>query len=89
MLIVDDGTLTDASIQVELSTVQDKILSTDTHSYASGEYVNLIAEVNHTETYKVEKYARVDQIPEGSTTMTIQRLDDMWGTVTVNPYIPS
>ena len=86
LLIVDDGTLTDASIQVELSTVQNKILSTDTHSYASGEYVNLIAEVNHTETYKVEKYARVDQIPEGSTTMTIQRLDDMWGTVIILDY---
>ena len=87
--IVADGTVADVDTEIQLSDVQTKLLDTDTHTYAEGEYVVLIAEQNHEEEYEEEKYARVDQIPEGSTTMTIQRLDDMWGTVVVNPYIPS
>ena len=31
----------------------------------------------------------LSDIPEGSVTMSVQRLDELWGTVTVNPYIPS
>ena len=87
--IVADGTVADVDTEIQLSDVQTKLLDTDTHTYAEGEYVVLIAEQNHEEEYEEEKYARVDQIPEGSTTMTIQRLDDMWGTVVVNPYIES
>ena len=87
--IVADGTVADVDTEIQLSDVQTKLLDTDTHTYAEGEYVVLIAEQNHEEEYEEEKYARVDQIPEGSTTMSVQRLDDMWGTVVVNPYIPS
>lgn len=84
--IVADGTVADVDTEIQLSDVQAKLLDTDTHTYAEGEYVVLIAEQNHEEEYEEEKYARVDQIPEGSTTMTIQRLDDMWGTITVLDY---
>ena len=88
LTIVDDSVIP-SSTEVKLSDVQAKVLESDTHTYAVGEIVKLISEVNHTRTHKEEIYARVDQIPEGSTTMTIQRLDDMWGTVSVKPYIPS
>ena len=88
LTIVDDSS-TPSSTEIKLSDVQAKVLSTDTHTYAVGEIVILVNEKNHEETHEEEIYARIDQIPEGSTTMTIQRLDDMWGTVTVNPYIPS
>ena len=87
--IVADGTVADVDTEIQLSDVQTKLLDTDTHTYAEGEYVVLIAEQNHEEEYEEEKYARVDQIPEGSTTMSVQRLDEIWGTVLVNPYIPS
>lgn len=88
LTIVDDS-VTPSSTEIKLSDVQAKVLSTDTHNYVIGEIVKLIPEVSHEESHEEEIYARVDQIPEGSTTMTIQRLDDIWGTVVVNPYIPS
>ena len=87
--IVADGTVADVDKEIQLSDVQAKLLTTDSHVYAEGEYVILIPEQNHEEEYEEEKYARVDQIPDGSTTMSVQRLDDMWGTVVVNPYIES
>lgn len=87
--IVNDGTMTDVSTEIELSTVQAKILETDTHSYVSGEYVILISETSHTETYEESIYLPRSEAPEGTVTMTIQRLDEIWGTVLVEPYIPS
>ena len=88
LTIVDDS-VTPSSTEIKLSDVQAKVLSTDNHTYAVGENVILVNEKNHEESHEEEIYARVDQIPEGSTTMTIQRLDELWGKIVVNPYIES
>ena len=88
LTIVDDSS-TPSSTEIKLSDVQAKVLSTDTHTYTVGEVVKLIPEVNHEESHKEEIYARREDIPEGSVTMSVQRLDDLWGNVVVNPYIPS
>ena len=88
LTIVDDSS-TPSSTEIKLSDVQAKVLSTDTHTYAVGEVVILVDEQSHISTHKEEIYARREDIPEGSVTMSVQRLDDMWGNVVVNPYIPS
>ena len=88
LTIVDDSVIP-SSTEVKLSDVQAKVLESDTHTYAVGEMVILVDEQSHTSTHKEEIYAKREDIPEGSTTMTIQRLDDMWGNVVVTPYIPS
>ena len=84
--IVSDGTLTDSNTEIELSTVQAKLLNTDTHVYAENEYVILVAETSVQETYKEEKYAKRSEIPEGSLTMTVEEFNNMWGTTTVLSY---
>ena len=84
--IVDNGSLTDVDTQVELSTVQGKILDTDTHSYVSGEYVILIPETSHTEIYEESIYLPRSEVPESATFMTIKEFDDMWGTTEILPY---
>ena len=89
LIIVDDGSLTDVDKEIQLSDVQSKLLDTDSHNYVSGEYVNLILETSHTETYEETIYLPRSEAPKGSTTMSVQRLDEIWGTVLVNPYIPS
>ena len=88
LTIVDDSS-TPSSTEIKLSDVQAKVLSTDTHTYAVGEVVILVDEQSHISTHKESIYARREDIPEGSTTMSVQRLNDMWGNVVVNPYIPS
>ena len=88
LTIVDDSS-TPSSTEVKLSDVQAKVLSTDTHTYTVGEVVVLVNEQSHISTHKEEIYARREDIPEGSTTMTIQRLDELWGKVVVNPYTES
>ena len=88
LTIVDDSS-TPSSTEIKLSDVQAKVLSTDTHTYAVGEVVVLVNEQSHISTHKEEIYARREDIPEGSTTMTIQRLDELWGKVVVNPYTES
>lgn len=60
LVIVENGTLTDSSTQVELSKVQNKILPTDTHIYSIGEYVNLIYETAHEEIVSDTIYRRKD-----------------------------
>lgn len=84
--IVNDGTLTDVSTEIELSTVQAKILETDTHSYVINEYVVLVDEVNHEESHDEEIYARIEQIPEGAELMTVQEFNNMWGEVIILDY---
>ena len=81
--IVNDGTLTDVSTEIELSTVQAKILETDVHSYVINEYVVLVDEVNHEESHDEEIYARVEQIPEGAVTLSL----DEWNTYSNNLVI--
>ena len=88
LTIVDDSVIP-SSTEVKLSDVQAKVLESDTHTYTVGEIVKLISEQTSIRTHKEEIYARVDQIPEDTPTMTIQRLDNIWGTVSVKPYIQS
>ena len=88
LTIVDDSS-TPSSTEIKLSDVQAKLLDDDAHNYVIGEIVKLIPEVNHEESHEEEIYAKKSDIPEGSTTMTIQRLDELWGKVVVNPYTES
>ena len=88
LTIVDDSVIP-SSTEVKLSDVQSKVLESDTHTYAVGEMVKLISEQTSIRTHKEEIYAKREDIPEGSTTMTIQRLNEVWGTISVEPYIPS
>ena len=87
--IVADGTVADVDKEIQLSDVQAKLLTTDSHVYAEGEYVILIPEQNHEQEYEESIYLPRSEVPEGSTTMSVQRLNDLWGNVVVNPYIPS
>ena len=87
--IVADGTVADVDKEIQLSDVQAKLLNTDGHVYAEGEYVILIPEQNREEEYEETIYLPRSEVPEGSTTMSLQRLDELWGKVVVNPYIGS
>ena len=69
--IVADGTVADIDKEIQLSDVQAKLLTTDSHVYAEGEYVILRPEQNREEEYEEEIYARKESIPEGVTTMSI------------------
>lgn len=60
LVIVADGSLTNASTQVELSTVNNKLLHSDTHIYAVGEYVTLTVR----EKYRTEKYCTKDFVKD-------------------------
>ena len=84
--IVDDGSIADASTEIEISTVNNKKLETDIHTYATGEYVELIAETNHEETYEESTYLPRSEAPEEATLMTITEFNDMWGTTEILPY---
>ena len=88
LTIVDDSVIP-SSTEVKLSDVQAKVLESDTHTYAVGEIVKLISEQTSIRTHKEPIYAKREDIPEDTPTMTIQRLDDIWGNVVVTPYIPS
>ena len=87
--IVADGTVADVDKEIQLSDVQAKLLNTDGHVYAEGEYVILIPEQNREEEYEETIYLPRSEVPEGSTTMSLQRLDELWGKVVVNPYTES
>ena len=84
--IVADGTVADVDKEIQLSDVQAKLLGTDVHSYATGEYVVLIPEQNHEQEYEESIYLPRSEAPEGSTFMTIKEFDDMWGTTEILPY---
>ena len=86
LIIVDDGTLSNPDVEIELSSVQSKLLDTDVHSYATGEYVVLIPEQNHEQEYEESIYLPRSEVPEGSTFMTIKEFDDMWGITEILPY---
>ena len=86
LIIVDDGSLTDVDKEIQLSDVQSKLLDTDSHSYVSGEYVNLIPETSHTETYEETIYLPRSETPEGNILMTTDEFNNMWGEVVVLDY---
>ena len=70
LTIVDDSS-TPSSTEIKLSDVQSKVLSTDTHTYAVGEVVILVNEQSHISTHKESIYARREDIPDGSTTLSL------------------
>ena len=84
--IVADGTVADIDKEIQLSDVQAKLLTTDSHVYAEGEYVILIPEQNHEEEYEESVYLPRSEAPEGSTLMTLETFNNMWGTVEVLDY---
>ena len=84
--IVDDGTVADVDKEIQLSDVQAKLLTTDGHVYAEGEYVILIPEQNREEEYEESIYLPRSEVPESATFMTIKEFDDMWGTTEILPY---
>ena len=85
--IVADGTVADVDKEIQLSDVQAKLLTTDGHVYAEGEYVILIPEQNREEEYEETIYLPRSEVPESATFMTIKEFDDMWGTTEILPYI--
>ena len=85
LTIVDDSVIP-SSTEVKLSDVQAKVLSTDTHTYTVGEVVILVNEQSHISTHKEEIYARREDIPKGSTLMTLETLNNIWGTIEVLDY---
>ena len=84
--IVANGTVADVDKEIQLSDVQAKLLTTDGHVYAEGEYVILIPEQNHEEEYEESIYLPRSEVPESATFMTIKEFDDMWGTTEILPY---
>ena len=84
--IVADGTVADVDKEIQLSDVQSKLLDTDVHSYATGEYVVLIPEQNHEQEYEESIYLPRSEASDGSTTMSVQTFNNMWGTVEVLDY---
>ena len=82
LTIVDDSS-TPSSTEIKLSDVQSKVLSTDTHTYAVGEVVILVNEQSHISTHKEEIYARREDIPDGSVTLSL----DEWNAYSDNLVI--
>ena len=82
LTIVDDSS-TPSSTEIKLSDVQAKVLSTDTHIYAVGEVVILVNEQSHISTHKETIYARREDIPEGSITLSL----DEWNVYSDNLVI--
>ena len=71
LTIVDDTSVPSVD-EIKLSDVNSKILNTDIHTYAVGEVVVLIPETSHQEKYEEERYAKKEDIPEGSIVMTME-----------------
>ena len=84
-------TITDADKQILLTDINTQNTPVDLTGLTGDgtEYLLYHDRVTHIEEYEEEIYARKESIPEGSTTMTIQRLDELWGKVVVNPYTES
>ena len=84
-------TITDADTQILLTDINTQTTPVDLTGLTGDgtEYLLYHDRVTHTETYEESVYLPRSEAPEGSTTMTVQRLNDLWGNVVVNPYIPS
>ena len=84
-------TITDADTQILLTDVNTQATPVDLTGLTGDgtEYLLYHDRVTHTETYEETIYLPRSEVPEGSTTMSVQRLNDLWGNVVVNPYIPS
>ena len=84
-------TITDADTQILLTDVNTQATPVDLTGLTGDgtEYLLYHDRVTHTEEYEETIYLPRSEAPEGSTTMSVQRLNDLWGNVVVNPYIPS
>ena len=83
--------ITDADTQILLTDVNTQLEPVDLTSLVGDgtEYVLYHDKVVHEEEYEETIYLPRSETPKGTVTMTIQRLDEIWGTVSVEPYIPS
>ena len=81
-------TITDANTQILLTDVNTQATPVDLTGLTGDgtEYLLYHDRVTHTETYEETIYARREDIPEGSTLMTLETLNNMWGTVEVLDY---
>ena len=84
--IVADGSVSDVDKEIQLSDVQSTLLDTDSHSYVAGEYVILVPETSHEQEYEESVYLPRSEASEGSTLMTLETFNNMWGTVEVLDY---
>ena len=84
-------TITDADTQILLTDVNTQSTPVDLTGLTGDgtEYLLYHDRVVREEEYEESIYLPRSEVPEGSTTMSVQRLNDLWGNVVVNPYIPS
>ena len=81
-------TITDADTQILLTDVNTQATPVDLTGLTGDgtEYLLYHDRVTHTETYEETIYLPRSEVPEGSTTMSVQRLNELWGTVEVLDY---
>ena len=81
-------TITDADKQILLTSVNTQTTPVDLTGLVGdgSEYVLYHDEVVHEEEYEETIYLPRSEAPEGSTLMTIQRLNEIWGTVKILDY---
>ena len=84
-------TITDADTQILLTDVNTQATPVDLTGLTGDgtEYLLYHDKVVHEEKYEESIYLPRSEVPEGSTTMSVQRLDELWGNVVVNPYTES
>ena len=84
-------TITNADTQILLTDVNTQATPVDLTGLTGDgtEYLLYHDKVVHEEKYEESIYLPRSEAPEGSTTMTIQRLDELWGNVVVQPYTES
>ena len=84
-------TITDVNTQILLTDVNTQTTPVDLTSLVGDgtEYLLYHDKVVREEEYEESIYLPRSEAPESSTTMSVQRLDELWGNVVVNPYIPS
>ena len=81
-------TITDADTQILLTDVNTQATPVDLTGLTGDgtEYVLYHDRVTRTEEYEESIYLPRSEAPEGSVTMSVQRLNDLWGTVEVLDY---
>ena len=81
-------TITNADTQILLTDVNTQTTPVDLSGLTGDgtEYVLYHDRVTHTETYEESIYLPRSEAPEGSTLMSVQTFNNMWGTVQVLDY---
>ena len=84
-------TITDVNTQILLTDVNTQNTPVDLTGLTGDgtEYLLYHDRVTHTEEYEEEIYAKKEDIPEGSVTMSIERFENMWGNVEILDYVES